>query len=149
MIHYRNTVRGSGIDGRTIKRTAKKLLAAVDERQSALSISFVDDQEIRELNRAHRGKDKPTDVLSFPLWEEGDAHLGERLLGDVVISVDTARRQAAEYDASLEAEINRLLIHGVLHVMGHDHEEAAERKEMRAEERRLAQAIGLTWPYED
>ncbi len=149
MIHYRNTVRGSGIDGHAIKRTAKKLLAAVDQRESALSISFVDDQEIRELNRAHRGKDKPTDVLSFPLWEEGDAHLGEHLLGDVVISVDTARRQAADYDASLEAEINRLLIHGVLHVMGHDHEETAEREEMRAEERRLAQAIGLIWPYED
>lgn len=149
MIHYRNAVRGSGIDARAVKRTAKKLLEAVNERQSALSISFVDDDEIREINRAHRGKDKPTDVLSFPLLEEGDAHLGERLLGDVVISVDSARRQAADYDASLEAEINRLLIHGVLHVMGHDHEEAAEREEMRAEERRLAQVIGLSWPYED
>jgi len=149
VIHYRNTVRGSGIDARAIKRTAKKLLEAVDERQSALSISFVDDDEIRELNRAHRGKDKPTDVLSFPLLEEGEVHPGERLLGDVVISVDTARRQAADYDASLEAEINRLLIHGVLHVMGHDHEEMTEREEMRAEERRLAQAIGLSWPYED
>lgn len=142
-------MRGSGIDARAVKRTAKKLLEAVNERQSALSISFVDDDEIREINRAHRGKDKPTDVLSFPLLEEGDAHLGERLLGDVVISVDSARRQAADYDASLEAEINRLLIHGVLHVMGHDHEEAAEREEMRAEERRLAQVIGLSWPYED
>jgi len=149
VIHYRNAVRGSGIDARAVKRTAKKLLEAVNERQSALSISFVDDDEIREINRAHRGKDKPTDVLSFPLLEEGDAHLGERLLGDVVISVDSARRQAADYDASLEAEINRLLIHGVLHVMGHDHEEAAEREEMRAEERRLAQVIGLSWPYED
>lgn len=149
MIHYRNAVRGSGIDARAVKRTAKKLLEAVNERQSALSISFVDDDEIREINRAHRGKDKPTDVLSFPLLEEGDAHLGERLLGDVVISVDSARRQAADYDASLEAEINRLLIHGVLHVMGHDHEEAAEREDMRAEERRLAQVIGLSWPYED
>ena len=149
MIHYRNTVRGSGIDARTIKRTAKRLLAAIGEKESAISISFVHDAEIREMNRAHRGKDKPTDVLSFPLLEEGDVSLGERLLGDVVISIETARRQAADYDAPLEAEINRLLIHGVLHVMGHDHEEAAERREMQAEERRLAQAIGLPWPYED
>lgn len=149
MIHYRNTVRGSGIDARSVKRTAKLLLAAVGEKQSALSISFVDDAAIRGLNREHRGKDKPTDVLSFPLLEKGDVHLGERLLGDVVISVDTARRQAADYDASLEAEINRLLIHGVLHVLGHDHEEAAQREAMRAEERRLAQAIGLNWPYDD
>ena len=149
MIHYRNTVRGSGIDARPSKRTAQRLLAAVGEKSSALSISFVDDEEIRELNRAHRGKDKPTDVLSFPLLEDGDLHFGERLLGDVVISVDTARRQAADYDASLEAEINRLLIHGVLHVLGHDHEDRAESEKMRAEERRLAQAIGLSWPYED
>jgi probable rRNA maturation factor len=149
VIHYRNTVRGSGIDARSVKRTAKLLLAAVGEKQSALSISFVDDAAIRGLNREHRGKDKPTDVLSFPLLEKGDVHLGERLLGDVVISVDTARRQAADYDASLEAEINRLLIHGVLHVLGHDHEEAAQREAMRAEERRLAQAIGLNWPYDD
>jgi len=149
VIHYRNTVRGSGIDARTVKRTAKLLLAAVGEKQSALSISFVDDAAIRGLNREHRGKDNPTDVLSFPLLEKGDVHLGERLLGDVVISVDTARRQAADYDASLEAEINRLRINGVLHVLGHDHEESTEREAMRAEERRLAQAIGLNWPYDD
>lgn len=149
MIHYRNSVRGSGIDARSVKRTAKRLLAAVGEKRSALSISFVDDDAIRGLNREHRGKDKPTDVLSFPLLEKGEAHLGERLLGDIVISVETARRQAADYDASLEAEINRLLIHGVLHVLGHDHEEAAQQEQMRAEERRLAQTIGLHWPYED
>ncbi len=149
MIHYRNTVRGSGIDARSVKRTAKALLAAIGEKQSALSLSFVGDAEIRALNRDHRGKDKPTDVLSFPLFEAGEPHPGERLLGDVVISVETARRQAAEYDATLEAEVNRLLIHGVLHVMGHDHEEAAEQERMRAEERRLAEAIGLQWPYEE
>lgn len=149
MIHYRNTVRKSGIDARTVKRTAKLLLAAIGETASALSISFVDDRAIRDLNREHRGKDKATDVLSFPLLAAGDDPLGERLLGDVVISVDTARRQAADYDATLEAEVNRLLIHGVLHVMGHDHEESAEQERMRAEERRLASAIGLPWPYDD
>ncbi|MDQ6930027.1 MAG: rRNA maturation RNase YbeY [Candidatus Eremiobacteraeota bacterium] len=149
MIHYRNTVRKSGIDARTVKRTAKLLLAAIGEKKSALSISFVDDRTIRELNREHRGKDKPTDVLSFPLLAAGESSLGERLLGDVVISVDTARRQAAGYDATLEAEVNRLLIHGVLHVMGHDHEESAEQERMLAEERRLACAIGLPWPYDN
>jgi len=69
------------------------------------------------------------------------------MLGDVVISVDTARRQAAEYDAPLAREIERLLIHGILHVLGHDHEEAAERAAMESEERRLADAIGMPWPY--
>ena len=148
MIHYRNTVPRSGIDARSVKRTAKRLLAAVGETSSALSISFVNDAEIREINREHRGKDKATDVLSFPLAAPDSPADGERLLGDVVISVDTAKRQAADYDASLEAEVNRLLIHGVLHIMGHDHEESAEQRRMRAEERRLAAAIGLEWPYE-
>lgn len=148
MIHYRNTVPRSGIDARSVKRTAKRLLEAVGETASALSISFVNDAQIREINREHRGKDKATDVLSFPLAAPDAPGAGERLLGDVVISVDTAKRQAADYDASLEAEVNRLLIHGVLHIMGHDHEETEEQRRMRAEERRLAAAIGLAWPYE-
>jgi probable rRNA maturation factor len=149
VIYYRNDVRASGVDGRALVATAKKLLAAVDERDSSLSLTVVDDAAIRELNRDHRGKDKPTDVLSFPMFEGGDAPQAgvERMLGDVVISVDTARRQAAEYDATLQRELYRLLIHGLLHVMGHDHEEAGERAEMETQERRLADAIGMPWPY--
>jgi len=69
------------------------------------------------------------------------------MLGDIVVSVDTARRQAAEYDAPLAREVERLLIHGVLHLAGHDHAEAGERVVMEAEERRLAGAIGMPWPY--
>lgn len=155
MIYYRNSARKSGVDSRSLKKTARALLEAVDEAGSTLSISIVSDREIQELNREHRGKDKPTDVLSFPLVEstletqdasEEGEH--ERMLGDVVISVETARRQAAAYDAPLQDEINRLLIHGILHVLGHDHEEALERARMEGEERRLASAIGMTWPYD-
>ena len=149
MIYYRNDVRASGVDGRALVATAKKLLAAVDECDSSLSLTVVDDAAIRELNRDHRGKDKPTDVLSFPMFEGGEAPQAgvERMLGDVVISVETARRQAAEYDATLQRELYRLLIHGLLHVMGHDHEEARERADMETQERRLADAIGMPWPY--
>lgn len=155
MIYYRNTVRKSGVDARLLKKTARALLEAAGEPDSTLSISFVDDRGIQELNREHRGKDKPTDVLSFPLVEStleaqnapaSGEH--ERMLGDIVISVDTARRQAAAYDAPLQDEVNRLLIHGILHVLGHDHEEASERARMELEERRLASAIGMTWPYD-
>jgi probable rRNA maturation factor len=64
-----------------------------------------------------------------------------------VISVDTARRQAADYDAPFDREVERLLIHGVLHLLGHDHLEPAERAVMEAEEQRLADAIGMPWPY--
>jgi probable rRNA maturation factor len=151
MIYFHNAVRNSGVDVRRLKSVAKKLLREVGEADSALSLSLVDDPQIQELNREHRGKDKPTDVLSFPLYEAGEASRGdgERLLGDVVISIDTARRQAADYDAPLQNELYRLLIHGILHVLGHDHEEPAQRAAMEAEERRLAAAIGMPWPYEE
>jgi probable rRNA maturation factor len=158
VIYFRSEVKGSGVDARRLKSDARKLLRAVGEANSALSVSIVGDSEIEVLNREHRGKDKPTDVLSFPLYESGETTPGdpsggseapERLLGDVVISVDTARRQAAEYDAPLQNEVNRLLIHGILHVLGHDHEEPVERAAMEAEERRLAAAIGMPWPYDD
>lgn len=147
-IHYRNEVRGSGVDARALKRTMQSLLSAVDERDASISVTLVNDAAITEINRDHRGKDKPTDVLSFPLepWDvEGSQ---ERMLGDIVISIDTARRQAADYDATLQNELYRLLIHGLLHVMGHDHMEAQERAEMEAEERRLAAAIDMPWPYD-
>jgi probable rRNA maturation factor len=147
VIYYRNDVRKSGVDGRALVATAKKLLNAAGEPSSSLSLTLVNDAAIRELNREHRGKDKATDVLSFSLVENGSAS-AERLLGDVVISVETARRQASEYDASLQDELYRLLIHGILHVMGHDHEHAGERRAMVAAERRLAKAIDLAWPYD-
>ncbi len=127
---------------------------------ASVSLTFVRDAEMRELNRAHRGKDAPTDVLSFPL-EEPDAfdrraatapkHAleGERMLGDIVIATDTAARQAAAYDAPLGREIERLLIHGVLHLCGHDHIVDDERAVMEREERRLAAAIGMPWPYDE
>jgi probable rRNA maturation factor len=151
VIYFRSEVKAADVNALRLKTDARKLLKAVGEEASAISISLVDDREIAQLNRDHRGKDKPTDVLSFPLYEPGEATTGEheRLLGDVVISVDTARRQAAEYDAPLQNEINRLLIHGILHVLGHDHEERAEREAMEAEERRLAAVIGMPWPYDE
>lgn len=149
MIHFR-AARKSGVDGRLLKKTARSLLQAVGEKSSALSLSLVSDREMRELNRTHRGQDKATDVLSFPLVTGDDpihAAPHERLLGDVVISVDTARRQAGEYDAAVQDEIHRLLIHGILHVLGHDHEEERARVRMETEERRLAGVIGMRWPY--
>ncbi len=139
-------MRRSGIDGRALVATAKRLLDAVGEPESALSLTLVGDPAIRTLNREYRGKDCATDVLSFS-FEEAATRPAERLLGDVVISVDTARRQARDYDATLQREIYRLLIHGVLHLMGHDHVAAPERRVMRKEERRLANSIALPWPY--
>lgn len=126
------------------------LMREAGEPDASLSLMFVRDAEIAQLNAQHRGKDRPTDVLSFPLEPDvmdGGEDIVERMLGDIVISLDTASRQAQEYDAPLVAEVERLLIHGILHLLGHDHEAPGERAEMEAEERRLASAINLPWPY--
>jgi probable rRNA maturation factor len=160
MIYLENKTRGAGLDARALANVVERLLAAIGERGSSVSLTFVRDPEMRALNRAHRGKDAPTDVLSFPLYPADAFDRSgatrpvwrvdagpERMLGDIVVSVDTARRQAAEYDAPLRREIERLLIHAVLHLAGHDHVDAGERAAMEAEERRLADAIGMPWPY--
>lgn len=149
MIYFSNSTTRHRIERRALERTAQALLKGVGENGASLSIALVGDAAIRRLNREHRGKDRPTDVLSFPLAPKrgGKKDAPERLLGDVVISLDRAAVQAAAYDASLEAEVQRLLIHGILHLLGHDHHAAGERVRMVTRERRLAALIGLPWPY--
>ncbi|GAC1305257.1 MAG: rRNA maturation RNase YbeY [Vulcanimicrobiaceae bacterium] len=153
MIYLRNATRKHRIGTRRIERAARALLAATGRPGATLSLTFVGDAAMRRLNRDHRAKDRTTDVLSFPMYapfavpRETTPLEPEIMLGDIVISVDVAVRQAAAYDATLDAEIERLLVHGIAHLLGHDHEEPAERRRMLREERRLAAAIGLTWPY--
>ncbi len=126
------------LDMRQFERRARSALRLVGHAKSELSINLVDDAEIRELNRDHRGRDRTTDVLSFSLFDGDHAPFRGNLLGDVVISIDTARRQARERHRSLDEEVARLMIHGVLHLIGHDHEDDADYRRMRAEERRLS-----------
>jgi len=116
-----------------------------DER-SEVSLTFVDDDSIQVLNRDHRAKDRPTDVLSFPQWNPGDDMPPAPLpipLGDIVISVETAERQAAEYGHTIEREIGFLMAHGLLHLLGLDHETPEEEAEMRDRQRHLLEALGL------
>ena len=119
-------------------RYAASVLRAAARRwvREELSIALVSDREMRALNRRWRREDHATDVLSFPLDEPG-------LLGDVVISIDTARRQAREGGWPLCAELRRLLAHGILHCRGYDHGAAAEARRMAAAERRLLGREGL------
>jgi probable rRNA maturation factor len=100
---------------------ALKILSDWGSPDLELSVLVTDDAEISSLNRDYRGKDGPTDVLSFSQMEGDDLGGGE-VLGDVVISLDTAVRQAKEYGCPLSAEMERLLVHGVLHLLGYDHE---------------------------
>lgn len=110
-------------------------------------MTLVDDTEIHRLNAAFRGKRKPTDVLSFP-WQDGEREIpetpGENLsgfLGDVIISVEAARRNARMEGHSLLTEIQQLMLHGLLHLLGYDHE--TDRGEMNAMEMRLRQKLGI------
>jgi probable rRNA maturation factor len=133
--------RAARLDARRVRSRAQQVLAALGHARSELSLSLVDDAEMRTLNESYRDLDRPTDVLSFSLIEgEASEHRGS-LLGDVVISVDTAARQARERHRGLEEEITRLLIHGILHLIGHDHEEEPDGRVMRAEERRLWRVV--------
>lgn len=117
-----------------------------DDR-TEVSLTFVDDAAIQDINREHRGKDRPTDVLSFPQWDPGDELPPVPLpipLGDIVISVETAERQATEYGHGVEREIGFLMAHGLLHLLGLDHETPEEEAVMRDRQRRLLEALGLT-----
>ena len=108
------------------------MLGALALPEAELSILLCDDATIHKLNRDHRGKDKPTDVLAFAMREGETGHLAGDLLGDVVISVDTARRQAGEHSRSVAAEVRFLLAHGILHLVGYDHGTRAEERRMMA-----------------
>lgn len=126
---------------RRLARRARRLLATLGLRDAELSLLLVSDPVMHELNRTWRRKDRPTDVLAFS-QREGEAPAPAELLGDVVISVDTARRQAAERGHSLAVEGDRLLVHGLLHLLGYDHERSpAEARRMQRKERALLRAL--------
>jgi probable rRNA maturation factor len=120
------------------------MLAELELAHAELSVLLTNDAEIHALNLQHREKDKPTDVLSFPLDEGGGADgavSGTRVLGDVVISLDTAARQARGRKRELLPEVRFLLAHGLLHLLGYDHGDPAEKREMDAMTRRLVRAV--------
>lgn len=121
------------------ERSANAILACVSHDGSELAVLLVGDARMRELNNTWRGKDRPTDVLSFAA-DAGPAPVP--LLGDVAISVDTLRRQADDGGWTEEEELVRLLLHGVLHLLGFDHECEADARVMHAEEARVARLLG-------
>lgn len=126
-----------GVRSADVRRDAQQMLARL-EVSGELSVALIDDAEMHALNRDWRGKDKPTDVLAFALREGEDADVHADVLGDVVISLDTAARQAAARGASTADEVRVLLAHGILHLLGYDHERSpAEARRMFARQRAL------------
>jgi probable rRNA maturation factor len=107
-----------------------------------VSVLLVGDKAMRTLNRRYRGKDRTTDVLSFPLREGKFPRIQNRLLGDIVVSIPTAERQARAAGESLRAEIDRLLVHGFLHLLGYDHEQSGRgARRMEARESHLRELL--------
>lgn len=115
-----------------VQQRAERMLAALRMRDAELSILLCDDATIHALNRDYRGKDQPTDVLAFAMREGEGGALHPKLLGDVVISLETARRQAREHDRTVVQEVTFLLAHGLLHLLGYDHRTDEEDRVMRA-----------------
>lgn len=133
-----------------IRRCCQAVLSMEEFKQDAeVSVSFVSNNEIRRLNKVYREKDRVTDVLSFPLGLNGkydiNKETGCALLGDVVISLETAMRQAEIYGHSLEREIGFLTVHSMLHLLGYDHEGSPlEERIMREKEEQVLGALGIS-----
>jgi probable rRNA maturation factor len=130
--------RGSGnkYSTRLIKSTALEVLRLLGHADAELSLALIGDREIRKLNARYRAKDYATDVLSFPAGHPLPKEI--RLLGDVVISVDKARSQAKERGRTMKQEMATLLIHGIVHLLGYDHERSArDARAMGRLERRI------------
>lgn len=136
-----------------VEQVVQKALEVEVEDDYEVSVSFVDNQEIRELNKQYRDKDTATDVLSFPLMEfeeteenysnEEEYVQEDKLLGDIVISLEKAQEQAIEYGHSFERELAFLTVHGVLHLIGLDHEDEEQEKEMLQRQDKILQLLDI------
>jgi probable rRNA maturation factor len=116
-----------------------------------LAVVLTDDAEQQRLNRAYRGLDRPTNVLAFPAWQPGAPVLpnGEILLGDVVLAFETVEREAAEQDKPFADHFRHLIVHGVLHLLGHDHLSETEAEAMESLEAAILATLGVPDPYRD
>lgn len=131
------------IDRRKMRGTVTKILKLLDCANSEVSISLVDDADIRVLNKQYLGRDRATNVISFSLLEGECGDVNPQTLGDIVISVETARRDAAAGRLTTEQEIDFLLIHGILHLLGYNHENTTKQEaaRMKKKEKELFNTI--------
>ncbi|MCI2254501.1 rRNA maturation RNase YbeY [Domibacillus sp. PGB-M46] len=137
-----------------VEKLAEELLQLAAEKEavpdgSEVSITFVTNERIQEINRDYRDKDTPTDVISFALEEMGEDEVTitgtdmPRILGDIIISIDRAKEQAEEYGHSFERELGFLTVHGFLHLLGYDHMNEQDEKEMISRQKDILDAYGL------
>lgn len=133
----RSRLRRGRIRAGSLKTLARRILAAAGAPGAELSVDFIGDGRMRRLNRMYRGIDRPTDVLAFAMRTQDSP-----LLGDVVISLHAAARQSAEAGHSLDREVTALLVHGVLHLLGYDHEQGdREARRMGRKEQAILRSL--------
>ncbi|HZH52659.1 MAG TPA: rRNA maturation RNase YbeY [Microvirga sp.] len=132
------------------QRAAEAAVAVAEEPDEdfEVSVMLTDDAHIRELNRTWRGKDKPTNVLSFPATEQPGA-VGPRHLGDIALACETLVRESEEESKALADHFAHLIVHGILHLLGYDHEDEAEADAMEALEVKALATLGIADPYRD
>lgn len=151
-IDFIDEIQGNGQAAEELIQSLLSFAAKEEDikEQTELSVTFLSDNAIRQINHEYRAKDKATDVISFALEEEGDGEapiIGAedmpRHLGDLLISVETATRQADEYGHSLERELGFLALHGFLHLLGYDHMNDKDEKEMFTRQDEILKSYGL------
>jgi probable rRNA maturation factor len=141
IIEVVNRQRKVALDEGRWRAFAEEALRVVPAKGAGATVAFVSDRAMRELNRRWRGRRGTTDVLSFPAGQEEWERAEGRTLGDVVVSVEQAARQATEHGLSFDGEVAQLILHGLLHLCGYDHE--TDRGQMNALELRLRRRLGI------
>lgn len=135
--------------GDDIREWVERTVDAADPgRDADVSVRIVDEQEMRGLNRDYRDQDKPTNVLAFPAGDAGFVPPGERpLLGDIVVCAGVVAREAEDQGKPAAHHWSHMLVHGTLHLLGHDHLTDAQARAMEALERRILESLGIADPY--
>ena len=126
MVLVRNDTQDTGLNESVIRQAVLATLRMHDSEACEVSVLLTNDGAMQSLNRQYRDIDTPTDVLAFAMREDGDESMNPHLLGDVIISVPTAQRQAHAHNHSLDVEVANLTVHGVLHLLGYDHQISAD-----------------------
>jgi probable rRNA maturation factor len=142
-LQIRNNQNKIKINKRNIRGTVLKILKILDCVDKEISLSFVDDENIKQLNKQYLGRDKATNVISFSLQEGEYSDINPQIMGDIIVSVETAQRDAIKGNLTVTQEFEFLIIHGILHLLGYNHENTTKKEtnKMRQKEKDLFNAI--------
>ncbi|WXU00074.1 MAG: Endoribonuclease YbeY [Catillopecten margaritatus gill symbiont] len=145
MVVIQNSIKDASIDEQNLTNILQKVIVDLGKGDSELLIRLVDKNEIQDLNNTYRGKNQPTNVLSFP--SDLPVEIEEAILGDVVICIEVVREESKAQGKTFEHHLTHMAIHGVLHLLGYDHIENGEAETMENLEVRILDGLGINNPY--